>query len=76
MGSSRRTQEVVRLEDSSETDSVAPPHPRRRTRGGVPPKVDAGYGLRLRFAKPVTGPLLLGYGSHFGLGRFAAVRDD
>lgn len=45
---------------------------RRRTRGSVPPRMDAGYGLRLTFAEPVSGPLLLGYASHFGLGLFAA----
>jgi len=45
---------------------------RRRVHGGVPPKQDAGYGLRLRFAKPVRGPLLLGYASHYGLGLFRA----
>lgn len=44
----------------------------RRVRGGVPPKVDAGYGLRLRFAEPIQGPLLLGYASHYGLGLFRA----
>jgi CRISPR-associated protein Csb2 len=46
---------------------------RRRNRGGVAPPVDAGYGLRLTFATPVEGPLLLGYGSHYGLGMFRAA---
>jgi len=46
---------------------------RRRVHGGVPPKVDAGYSLRLHFAEPVRGPILLGYASHYGLGLFAAV---
>lgn len=45
---------------------------RRRVHGGFPPKVDAGYGLRLRFAEPIRGPLLLGYASHYGLGLFRA----
>ena len=49
---------------------------RRRERGGSPPPADIGYGLRLQFAKPITGPssgpLTLGYGSHFGLGLFVA----
>jgi len=49
---------------------------RRRTHGGVPPKVDAGYGLRLHFAKPIPGPLLLGYASHYGLGLFRACVDE
>ena len=45
---------------------------RRRAHGGVPPKVDAGYGLRLWFREPIRGPLLLGYASHYGLGLFRA----
>ena len=32
-----------------------------------------GYGFHLRFHKPITGPLALGYGSHFGLGLFVPV---
>jgi len=39
------------------------------SRGGT-----MGSGFRIRFAEPVTGPLALGYGCHFGLGLF--VRDD
>lgn len=46
---------------------------RRRAHGGVPPKMDAGFGFRLTFAKPVRGPLVLGYASHYGLGLFRAV---
>jgi CRISPR-associated protein Csb2 len=45
---------------------------RRRARGGRPPHVDAGFGLRLQFAEPVRGPLLLGYAAHYGLGLFEA----
>ena len=48
---------------------------RRRQRGPQPP-VDMGFGIRLRFDKPVAGPICLGYGSHFGLGRFRPLRDD
>lgn len=47
---------------------------RKRIRGGVPPKVDAGYGVRITFAEPVHGPILLGYASHFGMGLFRAIR--
>lgn len=46
---------------------------RRRNHGGGPPKVDAGYGLRLYFTEPIQGPLLLGYASHYGMGLFRAV---
>lgn len=44
-------------------------HVRTRKFGPAPP-VDAGHSLRLHFAEAVVGPLCLGYGSHFGLGRF------
>lgn len=45
-----------------------------RVRGGraKPPPVDAGFAVRLSFARPVSGPIALGYGSHFGLGLFLA----
>jgi len=29
-----------------------------------------GYGFRLTFKEPVRGPIILGYGCHFGLGQF------
>lgn len=45
-------------------------------RNGMPPPEDYGYALRLTFAEPVTGPLCLGYASHFGLGLFAPVPDE
>ncbi len=44
---------------------------RRRQRGPQPP-LDSGFALRLHFGSPVAGPICLGYGSHFGLGRFGA----
>lgn len=44
---------------------------RRRQRGPQPP-IDAGFAIRLHFDRPVAGPICLGYGSHFGLGRFSA----
>lgn len=44
---------------------------RRRQRGPQPP-IDAGFAIRLHFDSRVVGPICLGYGSHFGLGRFAA----
>jgi CRISPR-associated protein Csb2 len=33
-----------------------------------------GFGLRLTFTQPIRGPLCLGYGFHFGLGRFVASK--
>jgi len=43
-------------------------------RSGPEPPQRLGVGVRLRFERPVNGPICLGYGSHFGLGRFAAER--
>lgn len=45
----------------------------RRQRGGVLPKVERGFGLRLYFDEPVFGPITLGYASHYGLGLFKVV---
>lgn len=41
---------------------------RRRSRAGAAPPVDCGFMVRLTFAGPVQGPVVLGYGCHFGLG--------
>lgn len=44
-----------------------------RARGhGKPPPQDCGVMLALGFARAVVGPIALGYGSHLGLGLFAA----
>ena len=43
----------------------------RRSRKGEQPRM--GYGFELEFAEPVTGPIALGYGCHFGLGQFVPV---
>lgn len=45
---------------------------RERKRGGGKQSTTHGYGFRLIFAKAVQGPILLGFGSHFGLGQFIA----
>jgi CRISPR-associated protein Csb2 len=45
-------------------------HTRERKHGGAAPPDVTGYGLRLTFTEPVKGPLMLGYASHYGLGRF------
>lgn len=45
---------------------------RQRTRGGGSYSSTSGYGFRLIFPKSVTGPIVLGYGSHYGLGIFEA----
>lgn len=48
----------------------------RSRRFGPPAPVDCGFAVEIRLSKPERGPLCLGYGSHFGLGLFAALPDD
>jgi CRISPR-associated protein Csb2 len=43
---------------------------RERQRGGGRRGDSHGYGLRLTFREPVQGPIVFGYGCHFGLGQF------
>ena len=45
---------------------------RCRSERAPQPPIDTGFVLRLQFDEPVPGPICLGYGSHFGLGRFVA----
>ena len=47
---------------------------RERLTGGGSQAGSSGFGFRLTFSKEVTGPIALGYGCHFGLGSFVAVR--
>lgn len=46
---------------------------RRRNGAGGRRGPDRAFGARLTFAEPVSGPIALGYGAHFGLGLFTAV---
>lgn len=46
---------------------------RRWRRRGPDPALPHGYGFRVTFPEVVSGPLCLGYGSHFGLGGFRPV---
>jgi len=46
---------------------------RQRTSGGGHYSSTTGYGFRLTFPTPITGPIALGYASHFGLGLFEAA---
>ncbi|MCA8993609.1 MAG: type I-U CRISPR-associated protein Cas5/Cas6 [Planctomycetaceae bacterium] len=41
-----------------------------RSRGGGKRGNSGGFGLKLTFATSVRGPIVLGYGAHFGLGQF------
>ena len=45
---------------------------RERQKGGGRRGDAHGYGFRLHFNEPVRGPIVLGYGCHFGLGQFQA----
>ena len=47
---------------------------RERLTGGGSQAGSSGFGFRLTFSKEVTGPIALGYGCHFGVGSFVAVR--
>lgn len=46
----------------------------RSRRGGKGSFAGGGFGFRLYFSRPVQGPVALGYGCHFGLGQFAALK--
>jgi len=49
----------------------------RAARGDDKSPPPAGlFHLKVRLASPVTGPLCLGWGSHFGLGLFVPAKDD
>lgn len=48
-------------------------HMIRARRFGPTPPIDCGFTVKLVFSNAVSGPLSLGYGSHFGLGLFATV---
>ncbi len=65
---------------AGETTPPRPPSPvgwdrfrRIRASGHGSRGMDVAFGFRLRFERPVTGPLALGYGAHQGLGQFAAI---
>ena len=49
---------------------------RFRSKRGLEQPDRQGRMIRLEFAEPVTGPLALGFGCHFGLGAFRAVISD
>ncbi len=42
-------------------------------RGGGARAALRGVGVRLEFEEPVAGPIALGWGAHFGMGRFRAL---
>jgi hypothetical protein len=46
---------------------------RERQKGGGHRSTTHGYGFRLTFDREIQGPIILGYGAHFGLGIFNSV---
>lgn len=46
---------------------------RERSSGGGSKAASQGFGFRLTFPVPVSGPIALGYGCHFGLGVFRST---
>jgi len=69
--------EIVRLDSGTGSEKElarkARHFIRRRARVGMQPPIDCGFVVKLEFSCEVQGPLLLGYGCHFGLGAFEAV---
>lgn len=66
---------------TSETDTRIGGKPERwtafrtqRNEGGGRRGPASGCGFRISFAEPVIGPIVLGYGAHFGLGVFVPER--
>jgi CRISPR-associated protein Csb2 len=49
---------------------------RRRDRGNEAVTTTGFGGFSITFAEAQQGPILLGYGAHYGLGQFEAVSDD
>ncbi len=65
--------EVCRVDIRDDSRLIRQRHFIRSRRYGPAPPIDCGFQLRLSFAAPLHGPVCLGYGSHFGLGIFAAI---
>lgn len=63
-------QSIHRLDPQLDEQARRLRHHVRVRRHGKPPPADIGFMLRIEFNDLITGPLCLGYGSHFGLGRF------
>ena len=72
---SRQLPEAVSVEIDTNRTRELRHYVRRRNHGGVPPFADIGYGLRLTFSKPLSGPIVLGYASHYGLGLFRCASE-
>lgn len=62
--------EEVQVLDATEGLHLRLRHFVRSRKNGPQPPVDCSLALAIRLSHPVSGPLCLGYGSHFGLGLF------
>ena len=47
-----------------------------RKKGNGSRGANRGFGFRITFSRPVTGPIALGYGAHFGLGVFVGIEEQ
>lgn len=64
------------LDPRDNVDLLRQRHFIRSRRFGPAAPIDCGFSLQLRFDRPVSGPICLGYGSHFGLGLFRSGTDE
>lgn len=70
---SRDLPEAVEVQHDPDLTRKLRHHIRHRSHGRNQPPMNVGFGLRLEFESPQSGPILLGYASHYGLGMFRAV---
>ena len=61
---------VTELGGSSIGDTAVRPFEFYRWRSHGSVGADIAYNVRLEFEEPVSGPITLGYSSHYGLGMF------
>ena len=69
-GDSYRVKAVTELGGSSIGDTAVRPFEFYRWRSHGSVGADIAYNVRLEFEEPVSGPITLGYSSHYGLGMF------
>lgn len=66
----------VRILPASDEEVRGMRHYVKGRQRGEPPPVEMGLALELTFDVPITGPLCLGYASHFGMGQFLTIADQ
>lgn len=65
--------EIKILDPHDHNDARKQRHYIRSRQTGPSAPVNCGFSLQLRFEYPQTGPIIIGYASHFGLGLFGSV---